>query len=111
MTADQFIDQVPATVRQSYSRQGWYPDTDLYTLFTRRVGETPDRTALIDDDGPITYSELDDLARRIACGLTNIGVHPGDVVGVQLPNHRLCCALDLAIAALGAVALPYPVGR
>jgi non-ribosomal peptide synthetase component E (peptide arylation enzyme) len=33
------------------------------------------------------------------------------VVGVQLPNSRLSCALDLAIAALGAVVLPYPVGR
>nr|WP_307793345.1 AMP-binding protein [Amycolatopsis sp. MtRt-6] len=59
----------------------------------------------------MTYAELDDMARRLATGLARLGVDPGDVVAVQLPNGRLACAADLAIAALGAVSLPYPVGR
>lgn len=46
-----------------------------------------------------------------AAGLAEAGVCPGDVVGVQLPNSREAVAADLAVAALGAVVLPFPVGR
>ncbi|ATY16466.1 pentalenene synthase [Amycolatopsis sp. AA4] len=102
-----FRDLVPAEVRGSWT----YPDRDLYTLFSRHRVDQPDKAAVVDADGELSYAELDDLARRLATGLGRLGVEPGDVVAVQLPNGRLACAADLAIAALGAVALPYPVGR
>lgn len=106
-TTPAFRDLVPAEVRRSWR----YPDRDLYTLFSRHCVDQPDKVAVIDADGDVTYAELDDMARRLATGLARLGVDPGDVVAVQLPNGRLACAADLAIAALGAVSLPYPVGR
>ncbi|MBB5852290.1 AMP-binding protein [Amycolatopsis umgeniensis] len=106
-TTPVYRDLVPADVRA-----GWrYPDRDLYTLFARQCLDQPDKIAVIDADGELTYAELDDMARRLAAGLARLGIEPGEVVAVQLPNGRLACAADLAIAALGAIALPYPVGR
>ncbi|MFK0244161.1 class I adenylate-forming enzyme family protein [Amycolatopsis azurea] len=106
-TVPVYRDLVPSAVRAGWS----YPDRDLYTLFARHCVDQPDKVAVIDADGELTYAELDDMARRLAAGLGRLGIEPGEVVAVQLPNGRLACAADLAIAALGAIALPYPVGR
>ena len=104
-------DLVPYEVRRDWSNTGLYRDRDLYSLFREHVLAGPRRTAIVDADGEISYAELDLMARSLAVGLAGIGVEQGDVVGIQLPNGRLACAFDLAIAALGAISLPYPVGR
>ena len=106
-----YTDLVPQPLRRSWSRAGYYPDLDLYSLFAAHCVRQPEATAVIDADGTVTYGELDALARRLAAGVRSLGVGADDVVAVQLPNGRLACAADLAIAALGAVALPFPVGR
>jgi acyl-CoA synthetase (AMP-forming)/AMP-acid ligase II len=105
------VDLVPRSLRRAWSMAGRYPDRDVYGLFARRCAEHPAKAAVIDTDGTTNYVELDDQARRLAVGLSHLGVGPGDVVGVQLPNIRLACAVDLACAALGAVVLPFPVSR
>src|SRR6202163_3857061 len=49
---------------------------------------TPNRTAIIDDDGEITFSELDDAAHAVANGLLAMGVKGGDGVAILARNHR-----------------------
>jgi acyl-CoA synthetase (AMP-forming)/AMP-acid ligase II len=104
-------DLVPRTLRRTWAADGSYPDLDLYSLFRARRCQHPHRTALADNEGEVTYAQLDTLARQLATGLAARGVHAGDVVGVQLPNCRAAVITDLALAALGAVALPFPAGR
>ncbi|MGZ3145745.1 AMP-binding protein [Lentzea chajnantorensis] len=104
-------DLVPYELRRGWAATGLYRDRDLYSLFREHVLAGPGRVAVVDAQGEVTYGELDLMARSLAAGLAGMGVEPGDVVGIQLPNGRLACAFDLAVAALGAVALPYPVGR
>ncbi|MET0237825.1 MAG: class I adenylate-forming enzyme family protein [Kibdelosporangium sp.] len=106
-----YRDLVPSSLRRSWAAEGRYPDTDLYTLFEQHVRRCPDQPAVVDADGEISYAQFDVLVRRLAAGLTALGVHRDDVVAVQLPNSRLSCALDFAIAAVGAVVLPFPIGR
>ncbi|WP_043268461.1 class I adenylate-forming enzyme family protein [Streptomyces sp. CT34] len=104
-------DLVPTALRRAWAANGYCPDLDLYALFRCHRVTGPHRTAVIDADGETTYAELDDRARCLAAGLAEAGVCPGDVVGIQLPNSWPAVAADLATAALGAVALPFPVGR
>ncbi|MBM7775538.1 non-ribosomal peptide synthetase component E (peptide arylation enzyme) [Actinokineospora baliensis] len=112
LAADQTLhDLVPQELRRSWAAQGIYRDQDIYSLFRAHAIANPGRTAILDADGAISYADLDVLVRRLAVGLTGLGVGEHDVVAVQLPNERLACAFDLAIAAVGAIALPYPVGR
>ncbi|MDN5517102.1 MAG: hypothetical protein L0G82_17835, partial [Pseudomonas sp.] len=40
--------------------------------------------------------------------LRQAGIVAGDVVAYQLSNHWRCCAIDLAVAALGAIVAPFP---
>ena len=59
--------------------------------------------AVIHSGGAVTYRELEQWVARIAAGLHRIGVHPGDVVAVQLPNTIEYIESFLAISFLGAV--------
>ncbi|MGW8765630.1 class I adenylate-forming enzyme family protein [Streptomyces sp. NPDC055815] len=104
-------DLLPPALRRSWAADGSCPDLDLYGLFRARRIADPHRTAVLDAKGAFCYTALDRRARCLAAGLKELGIRPGDVVGVQLPNHRDAVVADLALAALGAVALPFPVGR
>ncbi|MFI9271211.1 class I adenylate-forming enzyme family protein [Kitasatospora sp. NPDC052896] len=104
-------DLVPAALRRAWAADGSYPDLDLYALFRARRTADPHGTAVIDRRGKLCYTQLDRRARALAAGLRTAGILAGDVVGVQLPNSRAAVIADLALAALGAVALPFPVGR
>ncbi|MGO4633863.1 class I adenylate-forming enzyme family protein [Streptomyces sp. 2RAF24] len=104
-------DLLPARLRRSWAVEGLCPDLDLYSLFRARQVADPHRTAVIDAKGALCYTALDRKVRCLAEGLRVLGVGPGDVVGVQLPDGRGAVVADLALAALGAVTLPFPVGR
>ncbi|MGH3800512.1 MAG: AMP-binding protein, partial [Pseudonocardiaceae bacterium] len=104
-------DLVPAALRRQWVEQGHCPDRDLYTLFSEHVQAHPQRIAVIDAAGAIDYATLDTRVRRIAAALTEAGIGARDIVGLQLPNSWRTVAAELAVAAIGAVALPYPAGR
>ncbi|MFI6096143.1 class I adenylate-forming enzyme family protein [Lentzea sp. NPDC051213] len=111
MTTTTVRDLVPAELRHRWAEVGYYPDRDIYDLYAVRVYLHPLRTAVIDDDGELTYAELNELALRMAANLRCRGVGAGDVVATQLANGRHAVAADLAVGALGGVVLPFPVGR
>lgn len=58
----------------------------------------PQRSALIDERGSMTFRQLDDDSTRLARGLRSLGVAPGTVVGILARDHR---GLLLAMAAAG----------
>src|SRR5438067_1356312 len=102
-------DLVPARLRAQWVADGHCPGVDLMTLFSRQVERHPDKTALIDDDGAVTYAELAAEAHRIGAYLHQAGVGPGDVVAIQFANTHHACAADLAVASVGAICLAYPI--
>ncbi|MYT24198.1 AMP-binding protein, partial [Streptomyces sp. SID7760] len=104
-------DLLPAGLRRGWAAEGTCPDLDLYSLFRARQIADPHATAVIDAKGGLCRTALDRKVRSLAAGLAGLGIRPGEVVGVQLPNGRGAVIADLALAALGAVALPFPVGR
>jgi crotonobetaine/carnitine-CoA ligase len=59
----------------------------LRHLLTARAAERPDKPFIQFDTGEVwTYRETLDHARRAATGFSKLGVGPGDVVFVLLPN-------------------------
>jgi fatty-acyl-CoA synthase len=63
---------------------------------------TPDRTAVIDDDGEITFKELDDAANAVANALLEKGVTGGDGVALLIRNHRWFLIALYGAAKVGA---------
>ncbi len=111
MNSAGIIDLVPAALRQQWGEDGTYPNRPVFSLFSGQAAAHPDRPAVLSPEGVTTYGELRDAALRLAGGLQRAGIVAGDVVAYQLSNHWLCCAIDLAVAALGAVVAPFPPGR
>jgi acyl-CoA synthetase (AMP-forming)/AMP-acid ligase II len=63
----------------------------------------PDHVAVRDDDGALTYRELDERVRRLAAALqARHGVGPERALGVMCRNHRGFVEGLLAGSALGA---------
>jgi acetyl-CoA synthetase len=81
----------------------------------RWAERTPEALAVVweGDEGPdagavrrVTYSELREMADRLAHGLRALGVGPGDAVAIFLPMAPETVAATLACAKIGAVYLP-----
>ncbi|MEU4982551.1 fatty acid--CoA ligase family protein [Streptomyces sp. NPDC021969] len=104
-------DLVPARLRRRWKAEGVYPGRPLFDLFRERAREHPDAPAVVEPHGTTTYAELLRAATALAAELDGQGVGGGDVVAVNLANGWRALAADLAIAATGAVGLPYPLGR
>jgi acyl-CoA synthetase (AMP-forming)/AMP-acid ligase II len=104
-------DLVPAALRREWVARGYCPDRDLFTLFSAHARAMPGRPAVIDATGVVDYATLDTHARGIAAALAEAGFGSRDIIGIQVPNDRRAVAAELAVAAIGAVALPFPVGH
>ncbi len=64
-----------------------------------------DDTAVIYHDDPITFAEIDDMGRRAAGFLADLGVGRGDRLALWLPNCPAYIALCLGCCRLGAIAV------
>ena len=74
--------------------------TDLLDRATRDYG---DRIAIDFLGRRWTYSELGELVERAARGLQDIGVKPGDRVGLCLPNTHYYVVLYFATLRVGGI--------
>jgi len=62
----------------------------------------PNRVAVIDDFGEMTFKELDDAANSVANGLLSKGVRGGDGVAILARNHRWFLVSVYGAAKVGA---------
>jgi olefin beta-lactone synthetase len=77
---------------------------NLASMLSRQAEQHPDRTAIVDRRGEITFGELDLGVRRAAAWLDQSGLRPGDRVLVLLPMSRELYLALIAIFRLGLVA-------
>ncbi|MDI7275123.1 MAG: class I adenylate-forming enzyme family protein [Anaerolineae bacterium] len=78
----------------------------LDQAFALRAREHPDREALVCGQDRVTYGDLSARAQALASGLQRLGVGGGDRVVSLLPPGWHFAVLFLALARLGAVAVP-----
>ncbi|MEU8927542.1 beta-ketoacyl synthase N-terminal-like domain-containing protein [Kitasatospora sp. NPDC048545] len=79
-------------------------------VFAAAVRRAPDDVALVDGDRELTWRQWRAEVASLARALQELGVGPGDVVAVQLPNCWEYQTAHLAVAAVGAVMLPVHAG-
>jgi cyclohexanecarboxylate-CoA ligase len=117
---------------RTYRHNGWWRDETFLDDLARWARVRPDAPAYItgrstrrptaaagagaagagdtagSDDAVhvLSYRELDELVRRLAGGLYELGVRPGDVVAFQLPDWWETVALLLGCIRVGAIAQP-----
>lgn len=105
------VDLLPSQLREQWETEGLYPNLSVFDAFFQQVVKNPHSPAVSSLTETVSYEELLGHSLRLAQGLSELGIGPGDVLAYQLPNHWRNCALDLAAAALGAIVAPFPPGR
>ena len=84
-------------------REWWSPADTLSRWLVRAASNTPGAPAIVGDGQRLSYSELAERVAALAGGLKAVGLGPGDVVAVQLPNRVEYLVSYLAICAIGGV--------
>jgi non-ribosomal peptide synthetase component E (peptide arylation enzyme) len=100
---------IPAELVNRYEAEGWWTRETIGDLLTRGLTAAPEtafrvHSAVRPWEG--TFGEVELTARRLAAGLRERGIGPGDVVALQLPNWMEAAAVFWASAFLGAVVVP-----
>jgi fatty-acyl-CoA synthase len=94
----------PATVvRAALTLHRWGP-TLAAGVATSAIRQ-PDRVAVVDELGPLTWREVHERSNAIASGLARAGVREGSGVAIMCRNHRGFVDATLACMKLGAAAL------
>ncbi|MFT4175835.1 MAG: amino acid adenylation domain-containing protein [Luteolibacter sp.] len=90
---------------QGPSRPG-FPKQTTPALIAKRCALNPQRLATFSGDASLTYSELHETSSRLAAGLRNHGVKPGERVAILLERNELLPAVILSIWKAGATYVP-----
>lgn len=75
---------------------------EVGTIPALNARKTPYRTAIIDDEGSMTFAELNDATNAVANGLLAMGVRGGDGVAILARNHRWFLIANYACGRVGA---------
>ena len=82
----------------------------LVAMLRRTVDRVPDGEALAEVGGErITYRQLWDRAARVAGGLRDQGIRPGDRVAIRLGNGVDWCVAFFGSQLAGAVTVPVNI--
>src|SRR3954464_13661711 len=100
---------IPPELVKRYEAEGWWTGDTIGELLARGLRDAPDtafrvHSAVRPWSG--TFRDVERVARRLAAGLRDRGVGPGDVVAFQLPNWMEAAAVFWASAFLGAAVVP-----
>lgn len=86
----------------------WGPT--LAAGYVASAERSPDAIGIIDDEGSITFAEIDDLSNRLAIVLAGRGVAPETPVGLLTRNSRWFSICTTALNKLGATVLYMNTG-
>lgn len=78
----------------------------LSDMLVRTAERHPDKTAIICGDDRWTYADFDRRVSRLAAGLMNRGLVPGDRIAVLAYNSHWYAVARFAIARMGGVFVP-----
>ncbi len=88
---------------ERYTKERWWAGITLGEVLDRAATVFPDREALVDDRGRLTYAGLREKSDRIAAGLISIGLAKGETVLLQLPNWAEFVTSYFALQKIGCI--------
>ncbi|MGH3757640.1 amino acid adenylation domain-containing protein [Actinophytocola sp.] len=87
----------------------------VHGMFEAQTARTPDAPAVTHHENSVSYAELNAAANRIAHRLVQVGVRPGDLVGVSVRRSVRLVAALVGVLKAGAAYVPmdptFPLPR
>jgi fatty-acyl-CoA synthase len=100
---------VPPAAERRAQLQQRHPEWVRRTIseqFDAATAEHPEIPLVITDERIYSYREIKQWSERLAAGLVELGVQPGDHVALVMANYPQFIAAKFAIARAGAVTVP-----
>ena len=104
---------------EDFTRQGWWGDDTLYSLFLDALDKCSAQEALVDPknrqtitgDAPkrLTFQEVNETVERYASIFFEQGLRKDDIAIIQLPNVVELPMVYLALSKLGVISSPIPM--
>jgi len=88
---------------ERYDRLRWWPGLTLGDLLDKAADIYPKKEAVVDDANRLTYSQVREMANRLAISLMGLGIKTMDRVLVQLPNWSEFVYSYFALQKIGAI--------
>jgi long-chain acyl-CoA synthetase len=82
---------------------------NLAVILSESADASPAKPVALYAGGHLTYAELDALSDRLATGLAESGLQPGELVALQLPNIPQFLIAYFGILKAGGVVVPMNV--
>ena len=93
----------PEELARRYIEAGVWEGITVAEMIERTARRQPGKVAIIHGETRITYDELVQSAKRLASGLSSLGLRSQDRVVVQLPNCPEFVTLYLAFNYIGVI--------
>src|SRR3954454_17114053 len=103
-TAMQDIDARRAALRAAFPT---WTATTLHGRLDECAASFGSRPLVLCDDATLTYDDVVEQSRCLAAGFVELGVRPGDRVGVVMANYPEFVPIKFAISRVGAIAVPF----
>ena len=81
----------------------------VHTIFERNTEAFPDRVAIEEPEGTMTYGALNEHANRLAHRLMGLGLKPGACVGMTIPSGKSMVSSVLSIFKSGGIYVPLDI--
>ncbi len=99
-----YVNMMPKELAEKYTREKLWMQKTVFDILATQAAAHPDRIAIKDHKGAISYGALKDRIERAAQFYRSIGIKRGDVVTIQLPNRIEFAVAFIALELLGAIA-------
>jgi 2,3-dihydroxybenzoate-AMP ligase len=93
----------PAEAVDRYRGAGYWGSLPIAAEFRAVAARVPDREAVVAPDGRLTYRELDEQADRLALGLVQLGLQPGQTAILQISNRLMSVVAWYGLLKAGLV--------
>jgi len=100
---------IPADLATKYQAEGWWTADTMGDMLARGLAKARGARFQVHSAARPwqgTFADVELTARKLAAGLRDRGVQPGDAVAFQLPNWMEAAAVYWASALLGTVTVP-----
>jgi acyl-coenzyme A synthetase/AMP-(fatty) acid ligase len=96
-------------LRERWYREGWFRKESLAEAILRRAASQPPTELLLQTTEGLRRTDTAEIladGRRLAHGLREIGIRPGDTVAIQMPTRYEAAIIYMACLFAGATLLP-----
>jgi non-ribosomal peptide synthetase component E (peptide arylation enzyme) len=93
----------PEELVREYKGNRWWLETNFIDAFSQTCDRYPQKEAVVEGESRLTFSELRESSQRAALAFLELGLGPGSIVLLQVPNWVESLVIYMGLQTIGAM--------